>query len=646
MPYSFLPIPKGFQRLDPFPLDSTFVFETLQELKDYASSTNNTAYIGQICTVISDESLYLIKQDRTLKKLNEDTSIFSFISSNSSEWVYQGSDIHALTGYWDSVYTTVKENSSLNWNYQGTDIKSLTSQWIGGNIAYTNLASNSSAYLTAVNLSFLSVSGDWNSAYTTVHDNSSNIWNYQGTDLKNLSSDWIGGNAAYTNLVSNSAAYLSSVDLSFLSVSSNWNKVYTDVSNASSDWNSVYSNVLSNSGDWNYQGTDIKSLTSNWESVYTDVVNASSDWNSVYSNVLSNSGDWNYQGTDIKSLTSNWESVYTDVTNTSGNWNSVYSNFNQNSSTYTTYNYVDNNFLPVSGGSVSGSLEVGSGVISTLYVENQKVGINTETPNESLTVFGNISATGNLYANGYNKPNWDSVYTTVNSNSASFLSTSSDIQEFFDDFITIGASSTLPNALLKQINSGGSIFIVPEDGKQGILTVGTNNLMISNQRGSATSNETIHLGQGDEYRLIFSARRGDNSFNNSLSGRFDMGFHDMLGTNNSYADDGCYFSSENGETWKTNTKTGTSSLIVTDTGIPCDDTWRTFEIHVNSDGTIVNFYIDNILVSTHTQSIPNSSGTYTAIGYRAFRYTNDPVNLEIRLDWQKIIIKRQSNLWE
>ena len=336
--------------------------------------------------------------------------------------------------------------------------------------------------------------------------------------------------------------------------------------------------------------------------------------------------------------------------------NTAYSNIQSNSSnwvhaydTATIYKY-NSACLPLSGGTITGNLnilsglEIGSGS-STLYVDNQIVGINTETPNEELTVVGDVSATGQLYADGYNKSNWDDVYSTVKTNSASFLSTSSDIQEFFDDFITIGSSSTLPNALLKQINSGGSIFVVAENGKQGVLTVGTNNLMISNQRGSATSNETIHFGQGDEYRLIFSARRGSNSFNNSLSGRFDMGFHDMLGTNSIVPDDGCYFSSENGETWKTCTKTHSQSLIVNDTGIPCDENWRVFEINVNSDGSIVNFYIDNVLVSTHTQSIPNSPGSHTAIGYRAYRYSNDPVNLELRIDWQKIIIKRQSNLW-
>ena len=596
MPYSFLPIPKGFQRLDPFPLDSTFVFQTLQELKDYALSVNNTAYIGQICTVISDESLYLIKQDRTLKKLNEDTSIFSFISSNSSGWVYQGSDIHALTGYWDSAYTTVKNNSALNWNYQGSDLKNLSAGWIGGNYAYTNLVSNSAGYLSSVDLSFLSVSSNWDSTYTTVGSNSSTTWNYQGADIKNLSSGWVGGNDAYTNLVSNSAGYLSAVDLSFLSVSGNWDSAYTTVG--------------ANSSTWNYQGTDLKVLSSGWvggNDAYTNLVSnsagylsavdlsflsVSGNWDSTYTTVGSNSSTtWNYQGTDLKVLSSGWVGG-----------NDAYTNLVSNSASY--LSSADLSFLSVSG-----------------------------NWNSVYTDVSNASG------------DWDSVYSTVKTNSASFLSTSSDIQEFFDDFITLGASSTLPNALLKQINSGGSIFIVPEDGKQGVLTVGTNNLMISNQRGSATSNETIHFGQGDDYRLIFSARRGSNSFTGSLSGRFDMGFHDMLGTNSSSPNDGCYFSSENGENWKTNTKTGVLSLITNDTGVPCDDSWRTFEIHVNSDGTIVNFYIDNVLVSAHTQSIPSTSGSYTALGYRAYRYTNDPVNLELRLDWQKIIIKRQSNLW-
>ena len=181
--------------------------------------------------------------------------------------------------------------------------------------------------------------------------------------------------------------------------SSNWNSVYTDVSNTSAEWDSVY--------------TDVVNTSANWNSVYTDVSNTSAEWDSVY--------------TDVVNTSANWNSVYSDVVNTSGNWDSVYSEFNQNSSTYTTYNYVDNNFLPASGGSVSGSFEVGSGLTSTLYVENQKVGINTETPNESLTIVGNISANGSFYADGYNNQSWDNSTTIVENTSGNWNSIYSDV---------------------------------------------------------------------------------------------------------------------------------------------------------------------------------------------------------------------------
>jgi hypothetical protein len=89
-----------------------------------------------------------------------------------------------------------------------------------------------------------------NSVFSTVQSNSSLNWEYQGSDIKALTGDWIGGNAAYTNLVSNSASYLSGFDLSFLSVSGNWDSVYSIVNTNSSTWDSVYTTVLNESASW------------------------------------------------------------------------------------------------------------------------------------------------------------------------------------------------------------------------------------------------------------------------------------------------------------------------------------------------------------------------------------------------------------
>jgi hypothetical protein len=65
------------------------------------------------------------------------------------------------------------------------------------------------------------------------------------------------------------------------------------------------------------------------------------------------------------------------------------------------------NFFPVSGGTINGSVNILSSLTlgngpdyNFIIEENGNVGINANTPNEKLTISGNISATGAIYANG------------------------------------------------------------------------------------------------------------------------------------------------------------------------------------------------------------------------------------------------------
>ena len=113
----------------------------------------------------------------------------------------------------------------------------------------------------------------------------------------------------------------------------------------------------------------VRSLTSNWDSAYT-IIQTNSAIN------------WNYQGTDIKALTGKYENVSTTVQTNSALWSSV------------------TDKLPLSGGVLTGSLEVSGTGTAVLYSNTSgQVGVNTESPNQALTVIGGISATGIVYVN-------------------------------------------------------------------------------------------------------------------------------------------------------------------------------------------------------------------------------------------------------
>ena len=72
-------LPKGYQRLGPFPLDSTFVFDTLASLETYAT-TNLTVYAGQICAVSSTSEVYIIKDDKSLVKIANNQVIVNHVA--------------------------------------------------------------------------------------------------------------------------------------------------------------------------------------------------------------------------------------------------------------------------------------------------------------------------------------------------------------------------------------------------------------------------------------------------------------------------------------------------------------------------------------------------------------------------------------
>lgn len=424
---SFLSVSANWNSVYVF-VNSTSSIEANQEAATTFVITNSANLLA-VDSFVSSNSSQWFYQGTDLKSLSANwQSTYTQVNTNSAHWsdaytnLLQNSALYledidfdptllqATSALWDSVYSTVNQNSSVTWNYQGTDLKALSANWQAAytnlvtnsafyltgvdlsflsvsshwDTAYSNLVTNSAAYLTSVDLSFLSVSSNWNSVYAFVNSTSSIEYNQTSATtfvlnnsanilavnslVNTTSSDW---NAAYSNLITNSAAYLTSVDLSFLSVSANWDSVYTT--------------VQSNSSLWDYQGTDLKSLSAHWQESYTNLVtnsafyltgvdlsliqSASANWNTAYSYVITNS-----------SIEINQQSATTFVLNNSANILSVDTLVNTNSAhwdlAYTTSNTLSTQMIAVSAAAITSyntSVALASTVDAIKYLSSSKL---------------------------------------------------------------------------------------------------------------------------------------------------------------------------------------------------------------------------------------------------------------------------------
>ena len=221
----------------------------------------------------------------------------------------------------------------------------------------------------------------------------------------------------------------------------------------------------------------------NLSSINTTFANNSGKYESVYSSVANTSANWNsaYQSTTALNLSA-------------GLWNESYkasTAYQKVSSSFATTSYVNDNFLPLSGGLVQGPVQINNNltvfgnltasgtttfantVFTTtsslsvvhlgsgpaLYVGNfgddhvatfvdlqnnlemlhigglsssfPNVGIKTGYPNKDFTVRGEISASGTIYDNAGNSIQWNEAYnigTAYQSISSTFLTAETDSQ--------------------------------------------------------------------------------------------------------------------------------------------------------------------------------------------------------------------------
>ena len=320
--------------------------------------------------------------------LKTDLSAFNilnnFVLNNYSNWNYAYNTIISNQNNWNFAYNTVNAGYA-NWNYAYNTVNNYSANW---NTAYQSVSTTNALALSA---------GYWNSAYSYVQNNSGTTWNYQGTDLKALSANW------------------QSTYVTVSTLSANWNTAYQSVSTtnflnlSSSYWNSVYSLINTttattfNVNNLNVNGT---SYLNNINNSNTITFNASGigDPQGLGTAIIFNIGPYEGSNQYQASFSSGGFTVN----------NIIYSNefiLNGGDQVYWGWNYDDG--VSVFGGNVGDVFSIDT--INTGYF-----GINTNRPNERLTVSGNISSDSTIYDGTGNSKNWNNVYSQVYNLSANW----------------------------------------------------------------------------------------------------------------------------------------------------------------------------------------------------------------------------------
>jgi hypothetical protein len=375
--------------------------------------------------------------------------LWEFGTDGSLKFPDNTSQTTAFTGNpdsskWDSTFTTVK-NTSANWSQ-----------------AYTNLIYNSAAYLSGFNS-------------TAITQNSAN-WN-----------------TAYTNLVYNSTAYLSAYNMSLVNANSaNWNNTYTQYSQnsakyARTDQNVTFENDVTILGNLTAKGTATFANTIFTTTSALSVINTGpgpalyvfqasgpSDVASFYDgdgvevlHVGNAQGGGNPLGqVGINTSFPSAELTVNGAISSNGDV-SVVNMQAFNAVGIGTYAPIYFN-LDVSGpagngsiGSSHGDLSFGSTSNILINPNNNlllgpvgNVGIGTTTPSVKLTVNGAISSNETITALGGNSNQWNTAYTNLIYNSASYL-TGASLNYVNTNFVKI-SGDTMTGTL--SVGSGGNLF--------------------------------------------------------------------------------------------------------------------------------------------------------------------------------------------
>jgi len=263
------------------------------------------------------------------------------------------------------------------------------------------------------------------------------------------------------------------------------------------------------------------------------------------------SGNYLSGGINLLDIFGSSQSI-TVIAGNSARWDSTYTTVKTNSASWTTYDYIINNYLNLSGGRIDGNLTINgnltalgdasfvntifattsalsvinTGVGPALYVfqaagpydiasfydgdgvevlhignaqpgGNGFIGINTSYPASELTVNGTISSNNAIFVKGGNSEQWNSVYNSTLQTSASwdsaYSSTTSNSSYWDSVYSSVNTNSAQWDSVYSSWNTTSGEYVT-------VPYLSTNNVLLS----AATITDNINVG-GTGYFLHVAA---------------------------------------------------------------------------------------------------------------------------------------------
>lgn len=497
---------------------------------DWSNTVQNFTNLTNVYSTISANWNTAYNLVSANSGLWDKTPITNLLSSNSGNWDSSYNTVTANSGGWSSAVqnftnlTNVYSTISTNWNTAYNLVSTNSGIW--DKTPITNLLSSNSGYWDSSYTILCGNSSSWNGTaqnftdLSNVYSSNSGKWQSNYLFVQANSAAW-DTSLIYNLITSNSANW---DDAAFIvnSTSANWNTAYDNVTSTSANyvansgyWNNTYSFVNANSSNWGGSApfSILSGNSATWNSAYNIITANSSTWNNLSSNDLK----YNNLSTIINNNSGNWNNSFTILTTNSSNWNNIATTINTNSATWlsgsntqdlVTLNlYSSGNVILYGSLTALGSItELNASVVSTssfsinnngftdalrvtktqnagalalfnnsnstvLYVSpSGLVGINTVNPTTSLTVSGNISASGFVYGQvpdqynvfATNSGKYETSSNFFSSNSANVVSLLTAKSANYDVAYTYlnGVSSSISNLLLSAVNYNNAYVLL------------------------------------------------------------------------------------------------------------------------------------------------------------------------------------------